>query len=668
LEAAIAALREALNLIPNDHRDRAALLSNLGGALRARFERTGDLSDLEQAIVSTRQALAATGAEDSQYPAILNNLGAMLSETGRYQEALEAAREAVDIRRVLAAQNPGIYLPDMAMSLNNLGTMLSETGRYQEALEAAREAVDIRRVLAAQNPGIYLPDMASALSNLSNRLSEIGRYQEALEAAREAVDIRRELAAQNPDFYGPSLAGSLANLAGIHLSLGDIGQSVSLYEQALAGMLRVQGTDHPNILVTRSGLASAYRSSGNIAGAAAMYEGLLTDYLRVLGPDHPDTLNVRHNLTSSRGQLGDAAGAAAAFEELLTDYLRVLGPDHPDTLNVRGDLAFWRGEAGDAAGAVAAFEELLTDYLRVLGPDHPHTLTTRQNLAYRRGQLGDAAGAAAAFEELLTSYLRVLGPDHPHTLTTQQNLAHWLSHPANKAGNPVEATPPGQKASQPTVLPVYIVCDESSSMSGEPIRAVNDALAVVINTLALNPVISEKIRLSVIGFSDSAHVLLPLTDLATTAAIPPLFPQGAASFGKAFDLLYEVIPTDLSRMSKDGSRLFRPVIFFLSDGHPTDDWAPSYRRLTDRKWSQHPRIVTFGFGEANNTTMRTIATVRAFYADETQSVPAAIREIPKALVSSVVDSVSAPDGGSTGSVVITPVSIPGFTALSVLPG
>ncbi len=84
----------------------------------------------------------------------------------------------------------------------------------------------------------------------------------------------------------------------------------------------------------------------------------------MLGTDHPDILTTRSDLAHWRAEAGDPAGAATAYQHLLTDYLRVLGPNHPHTLTIRGNLALWRGEAGEAAGAATAFERLLTDSLR----------------------------------------------------------------------------------------------------------------------------------------------------------------------------------------------------------------------------------------------------------------------------------------------------------------
>jgi tetratricopeptide (TPR) repeat protein len=143
----------------------------------------------------------------------LNNLAKALSEVGRRAEALEPAREAVELRRALARANPDAFTPDLASSLNNLASALSEVGRRAEALGPAREAVELYRALARAHPDAFTPDLARSLNNLANRLSAVGRRAEALEPAREAVELRRALARAHPDAFNPDLARSLGVLA-----------------------------------------------------------------------------------------------------------------------------------------------------------------------------------------------------------------------------------------------------------------------------------------------------------------------------------------------------------------------------------------------------------------------------------------------------------------------
>ncbi|WP_219471195.1 tetratricopeptide repeat protein, partial [Nonomuraea rhizosphaerae] len=148
LDAAISAHRQAVETAPNKDRDHALLLNNLGIALRARYELTGNVNDLEQAIVPIARALDLITVDNPRRPAILNHLGSRLPVTGRLAEAETVTRQAVDIYRELAAANRDAYLPDLAASLSNHAALLAEVGRRAEAVPVSEQAVELRRQLA----------------------------------------------------------------------------------------------------------------------------------------------------------------------------------------------------------------------------------------------------------------------------------------------------------------------------------------------------------------------------------------------------------------------------------------------------------------------------------------------------------------------------------------
>ena len=118
----------------------------------------------------------------------LHSLANRLSGVGRSGEALEAAQEAVRLRRELVEASPAAYTPDLAASLNNLANILSGVGRSGEALEAAQEAVRLRRELVEASPAAYTPDLAASLNNLANIQKEKGQYEEALNVFTEGFD------------------------------------------------------------------------------------------------------------------------------------------------------------------------------------------------------------------------------------------------------------------------------------------------------------------------------------------------------------------------------------------------------------------------------------------------------------------------------------------------
>jgi tetratricopeptide (TPR) repeat protein len=92
-------------------------------------------------------------------------------------------------RTILAETRPDALLPDLAASLNNLGLMLSNLGRREEALYASQEAADIRRRLAETRPDAFLPDLATSLWALGRVLAGMERHEAAADALHEGLMI-----------------------------------------------------------------------------------------------------------------------------------------------------------------------------------------------------------------------------------------------------------------------------------------------------------------------------------------------------------------------------------------------------------------------------------------------------------------------------------------------
>ena len=91
---------------PTDHPDRADDLSNLGTALQTRFERTGDLADLDEAITSGGQAVAATPADHPDRAGYLSNLGIALRTRFERTGDLADLDEAIARRAAGGGRHP----------------------------------------------------------------------------------------------------------------------------------------------------------------------------------------------------------------------------------------------------------------------------------------------------------------------------------------------------------------------------------------------------------------------------------------------------------------------------------------------------------------------------------------------------------------------------------
>jgi len=218
------------------------------------------------------------------------------------------------------------------------------------------------------------------------------------------------------------------------------------------------------------------------------------------------------------------------------------------------------------------------------------------------------------------------------------------------------------------LLPFYLLCDESGSMTGSPIDAINDSLPKLHHEIGSNPAVADKTRFCLIGFSDRAEILLSLSDLSTVTEMPELQANGGTSYAKAFDTLRETIDRDVAQLKSEGHEVYRPAIFFLSDGLPNDDWHAAYQQLTDPAWRPHPNILAFGFGQADADIIRQVATTKAFISDNTLSPAEALREFAQSLVRSIVNSgTQSADTAAGGATLVMPDQVPGFTTISADP-
>ncbi|MGD1041551.1 MAG: tetratricopeptide repeat protein [Sedimentisphaerales bacterium] len=169
------------------------------------------------------------GAEKNpQNPYWWVDIGYCYSELGRYQDAIEAYKQAIRIK------------PDFAGAHYNLGVAYGKLGRYQDAIESYKQAIRIKPDYAEAhcNLGIaYVnldryqdgiesykqairikPDYAYAHNNLGIAYGELGRYQDAIEAYKQAIRI-------NPD-----LAEVHYNLGHTYLRVGDKSSALEEYK------------------------------------------------------------------------------------------------------------------------------------------------------------------------------------------------------------------------------------------------------------------------------------------------------------------------------------------------------------------------------------------------------------------------------------------------------
>lgn len=148
------------------------------------------------------------------------------------------------------------------------------------------------------------------------------------------------------------------------------------------------------------------------------------------------------------------------------------------------------------------------------------------------------------------------------------------------------------------VLPIIYVIDTSGSMAGEKIASVNEAMNETMEVLkdvsAKNP--DAEVKVGVLQFSSGAKWttkgLLFMEDFYWN----DLKAGGVTDLGSALEELDKKLTKNEFLVSDTGFCV--PVILFMSDGGPTDDWEKALKNVNvNNKWFMHATKIGIAVGE-----------------------------------------------------------------------
>ena len=205
-------------------------------------------------------------------------------------------------------------------------------------------------------------------------------------------------------------------------------------------------------------------------------------------------------------------------------------------------------------------------------------------------------------------------------------------------------------------LPVYILADVSGSMQGTPIESVKSGIRQLHRDLMSDPQSIESAYLGVITFAESAQQVVPLTEVAQFVP-PDLVAGGQTNLGDALRLLLDAFDHELVRTTADQKGDWRPLVFLLTDGAPTDtDWPQYAQQLRDRRPAN---IIAVACGDqADTNALKQITEIVIQMRDMS---PDAFRAFFK-FVSASVKQTSAKVGATTeGAGIQLPPPPPGIT-------
>ncbi|MEU8708878.1 hypothetical protein [Streptomyces sp. NPDC048565] len=196
--------------------------------------------------------------------------------------------------------------------------------------------------------------------------------------------------------------------------------------------------------------------------------------------------------------------------------------------------------------------------------------------------------------------------------TPSQPAPPWGGTPPDSTQVPgnAQSAAPSDGPAVAGLAPVYVVLDTSSATAG-CITELRDALRSLQTVLANSPDVTSAVRLSVLTFSGTADVRLPLTQVSWQTGVPDLQTGDACRYAPVFRSLLELLPLETERL-KQQARVKRPTVFFLAVGDPEDggEWQAAREELMRHRY--RPNIVACGIGTTDRRTVARIASPAEF--------------------------------------------------------
>ena len=138
-----------------------------------------------------------------------------------------------------------------------------------------------------------------------------------------------------------------------------------------------------------------------------------------------------------------------------------------------------------------------------------------------------------------------------------------------------------------------LLLDVSSSMSGKPIAALNEGLAAFARDVSGDAVASQRVEVAIVTFGGEVATA---QDFVTVGDFEPstLKAGGWTPMGQAIERALDMVDERKALYRENGIVYYRPWVFLITDGHPTDSWDEAARRVHEAEAAG--RVAFFAVG------------------------------------------------------------------------
>jgi uncharacterized protein YegL len=204
--------------------------------------------------------------------------------------------------------------------------------------------------------------------------------------------------------------------------------------------------------------------------------------------------------------------------------------------------------------------------------------------------------------------------------------------------------------------PCLLLLDTSHSMQGQPISELNNGLVAFKDELAADALAMKRVEIGIITFGPVAT----LADFHTADAFQPprLSTSGDTPMGAAIVQGIEMIRQRKDKYKTNGIDYYRPWIFLITDGAPTDNWASAAEAV--KRGEQDNAFSFFAVG-VQGADMNTLNQIAPRGANRLSGLR--FRDLFAWLSSSLKGVSHSQSHSPNGKGSLVPIPLPGWTAV-----
>jgi len=155
--------------------------------------------------------------------------------------------------------------------------------------------------------------------------------------------------------------------------------------------------------------------------------------------------------------------------------------------------------------------------------------------------------------------------------------------------------------------PCILLLDTSASMDGAPIDALNQGLRVLHKDLIGDEIAQRRVEVAIVTFGHGGVQVMQPFVIAREFKPPTLTAGSNTPMGAAINLALDLLHERKTLYHENAIPYYRPWVFLITDGAPTDSWQQAADRIRDEEHRKELAFFAVGIANANMERLAQIA-------------------------------------------------------------